>query len=190
MGLLHRVRFVSYHEGYPLSDFFGSFGVVRPLPIFLFCPPGAASGFLRIGALLPALSLLVAFLATIRTFRGGFLLPVLGAASIPPDSGWLSELELPGCGACSENIFPIFPSMLLRTRTPNVTQELFAHTGREAIENSARRLFLGREVSVCRFRCCVICSIDIGPVSMPEQVLVHLVRPRCIVASIELLSWK
>ena len=25
---------------------------------------------------------------------------------------------------------------------------------------------------------------------MPEQVLVHLVRPRCVVASIELLCWK
>ena len=87
----------------------------------------------------------------------------------------LSELELPGCGACGENLFQISPSILQRSRIPNVTQELFPHTGREAVENSARRLFPGRKVSVCRIGCCVICSIDIAPISMPEQVLVHLV---------------
>ena len=63
---------MSCHEGGPLSDFFGSFGVVQPLPISLFGSFGSASGFLRIGALLPTLALLVAFLATILAFCAGF----------------------------------------------------------------------------------------------------------------------
>ena len=71
--------------------------------------------------------------------------------------------------------FSDFPNHPSASSIPNVAQELFAHTGCEAIENFSCRLFPGREVSVCRFGCCIICSIDIAPVSMPEQVLVHLV---------------
>ena len=56
--------------------------------------------------------------------------------------------------------------------------------------HDARRLFPRREVPVCRFGCCVVCSIDIAPVAVPEQVLVHLVRPRCVVRSVELLCRK
>ena len=49
---------------------------------------GSGSGFLRIGALLQALALLVAFLATIPTFRGGFPLPVLVASTPPVSEGF------------------------------------------------------------------------------------------------------
>ena len=43
---------------------------------------------------------------------------------------------------------------------------------------------------MCRFGCCVVSSIDIALVAVPEQVLVHLVRPRCVVRSVELLYRK
>ena len=102
----------------------------------------------------------------------------------------MSELELSGCGACSENLFQISPSILQHFRIPNIAQEFFTQTRREAVKNSTRQLIPGREVSVCRIGCCVICSIDIAPVSVPEQVLVHLVRPRRVVVSIELLCQK
>ena len=85
----------------------------------------------------------------------------------------LSKLELPGYGACGENRFQISASILWRPNIPNVAQELFAHIGREAVENSARRLFPGRKVLVCRFKCCIISSFDIAPVSMADQVLVQ-----------------
>ena len=42
------------------------------------------------------------------------------------------------------------------------------------------------ERSLCVARC-VISSFDITLVTMPEQVLVHLVQSRCVVASVELL---
>ena len=87
----------------------------------------------------------------------------------------MSKLELLGSGAFGEFFFQISPNILRRSCIPNVAQELFTHTGGEAVENSTRRLFPGQEVFVYRFGCCIICSIDITLVSMPEQILVHLV---------------
>ena len=43
---------------------------------------------------------------------------------------------------------------------------------------------------MCRFGCRVIRSFDIASVTVPKQVLVHLVRRRCIVGSVELLCRK
>ena len=43
---------------------------------------------------------------------------------------------------------------------------------------------------MCRIERCVISSVDIALVAMPEQVLVHLVHPRCIVRYVELLCRK
>ena len=102
----------------------------------------------------------------------------------------LPELKLSSCGARRENLSQISPRILRCACIPNVAQKLVAHTRCGAIENFARRMFLGREVSLCRFGCCVIRSIDITLVAMPEQVLVHLVRPRCVVSFVELLSRK
>ena len=43
---------------------------------------------------------------------------------------------------------------------------------------------------MCRFECRIISSFDIARVTVPEQVMVHLVRPRCVVGSVEPLCWK
>ena len=51
--------------------------------------------------------------------------------------------------------------------------------GCEAIHYPACRLFPSRRVHVCRLRCCIVSSVDITPVAMPEQVLMYLIRPRC-----------
>ena len=89
----------------------------------------------------------------------------------------LSELKLCGCGVRGENLFQI---------SQNVPKKLIAHVGCKAVENFAFLLILGREISVCRLRRCIISSFDITPVTVPEQVLVHLLRARCVVARIEL----
>ena len=75
---------MSCHEGRPFSGFSRSFGVVRSLPVSFVGM--SRTGFIRIGALLPALDLLVAFLATVPALRGGFPMPV-HIALTPPISG-------------------------------------------------------------------------------------------------------
>ena len=61
---------MSHHEGRPFSGFSGSFGVVRSLPVSFVGM--SRPGFIRIGALVLALALPVAFLATVLALRGGF----------------------------------------------------------------------------------------------------------------------
>ena len=104
------------------------------------------------------------FTRTNHEFRLG---TVFSTTTLSHIAQLLSELELLGCCACGENLFQISPSILRCSHIPNVTQELFPHTGREVVQNFAHRLFLGREVSMCRFGCYIIRSVDISPVSMP-----------------------
>ena len=80
---------MSRHEGRPFSGFSRSFGVVRSLPISLvgLSRTGSGSGSLRIGTLLPALTLLVALLAIVPTFHVGLCLPAFGATLTPPSCG-------------------------------------------------------------------------------------------------------
>ena len=80
----------------------------------------------------------------------------------------LPELELSSCYARDQNRFQIFPSIFRRPGIPNVAQKLITHTGCKTIEKSACRLFQGREVSLCRLGCCIISSINITPIPMPE----------------------
>ena len=98
----------------------------------------------------------------------------------------LSELQLLGCGACGENLLQVSPSFLQRLGVPDMAQQHISDTGGKTIHNSTYRLFPSWEVLVCRIRCRIVGSVDITPVTMPEQVLVHLVRPRCIVGSVKL----
>ena len=84
----------------------------------------------------------------------------------------LSELQLLGHCATSKNLFEICPRIC------------------ETVHYSVCRLFPGQKVPMCRIHGCLICSFDLTPVSVPKQIQVHLVRPRCIVAPIELLRWK
>ena len=78
-----------HYEGRARSDCnsLRALSIVRSLLISLFGPPRSGCGFLRINALLPTLTLFVAFLTTIPAFRDGFPFPVVGTALTPPSSG-------------------------------------------------------------------------------------------------------
>ena len=68
-----------------------------------------------------------------------------------------------------------------------MAEQLIGDTGYEAVHFPACRMFPSRRVPMCRLRHYIIISVDITPVAKPEQVLVHLIRPRHPVASVELL---
>ena len=105
--------------------------------------------------------------------------PLSSRCSQPPTSRVVAHCSTPiGVGASwlwclRRKSFSDFLKHPSASRIPNVAQELFVHTGREAVENSARRLFPSRKVSMCQFGCCVIRSINIAPDPCPG-------RYRCI----------
>ena len=61
-----------------------------------------------------------------------------------------------------------------------MVEELVADTERKVVHYPAC-------LPVCRIKRYIISFVDITLVTMPEQVLVHLVQSRCVVASVELL---
>ena len=84
----------------------------------------------------------------------------------------------------------IFQGLLRHLRIPDVAKHLVMHTRREAVQHSAHCLFPHREVLVCRLRRYFTCSFYITPIIVPQQVLVHLVRPRCIIVPVKLFGGK
>ena len=82
------------------------------------------------------------------------------------------------------------PNFLWRPGVQDMAYQLVADIRCEAVHYPACRLFPSWWVPVCRIRRCVISSVDITPVDMHGHALVHLVRPRCVVASFELLRRK
>ena len=102
----------------------------------------------------------------------------------------LTELQLLGRGTCSENLLQIFLGLLQCFHISNVAQHLIVHTGREAVQHSTRCLFPNWEILVCRIWHYFVRAFHITLVSVPRQVLMHLVGPRCIVVSVKLFSGK
>ena len=86
-----------------------------------------------------------------------------------------------------KKLFQVRPSFLWCLGVPDMAEQLVTDTRHEAVHYPACHLFRSQKVPMRCIRHYVISSIDITPVTMPEQILVHLVRPRCVVASIELL---
>ena len=84
----------------------------------------------------------------------------------------------------------IFLGFLWCFRVFDVVEHLVVRTSRESVQHFAHSLFPCREVLVCWLGRYPVCSFDLTPVVVPQQVLVHLVGPRRIVASVELLRQK
>ena len=73
----------------------------------------------------------------------------------------------------------------VRMHPDDKVEHLVVHTRCKTVQHSTRSLFPCREVLVCRLRCYLIRSFHKALVSMPQKILVHFIRPRCIVAPIK-----
>ena len=98
----------------------------------------------------------------------------------------LFELQLLGHRAC---FFQISPSFFRCLRIPNVVEHLIMHTRCQAIRDSTCCLFSSRIILVWQLWHYIF-SMDVTLVVVLKQVLVHLVFPRCVVHSVQLLYRK
>ena len=99
----------------------------------------------------------------------------------------LPELQLSSRGTRGENLFQIFTGLLRRLSISDMAEQLVSDTRCEVVHYLACRLFPSRRVPMCRLRRFIISSVNLTLVEMPEQVLMHLIRQRCVLASFPLL---